>query len=500
MIALSLTVVIVGIHFFTIEIDEACNLISVGQLFGGPYSDKDVVASPVLTSGGVYAAIHYAVLRAGLPIEADRLVSLMFSILSLLMVYEIARAQWADRGVALLGAVAFITVPGFVFMSAIAWAETAATFLLFVAAWRWTVGGSDSLAVTVTSGLLLGLAMATRLTVLVAALPAVGIWIFLYAHDVPVRRGLVLVAVALSVFVLCTAAYYGLFPQSTPASVLSNMKASTGIGYFGKFRSIVAFLIISEGFSPSVVLVISGLALALQPSPASFARLRPFCVLLWLIAATGWAAWLILAPYPHLRYLWPALPALWLCAILQLLHWFVTLASARSRLVLQGALISLWAVWFTVSLRQVALGETDTLIWQDYRQSPIVTMMPEPERLLTARNEQATFARFISQLPDDAQVVSLFSTWSYPFTILTKRKIDSLYYRSVVPAPNATFLILTPSDMTIRTLSQATRDWLRDHAKLSARTGRYSLYKIDPDAPAPPGYKLDPPGYAPHPL
>ena len=177
-----------AVHFFTIEIDEAFTLLSIGQLSGGPFSDRGFIASPMLSSGGPYAAIHYAILRAGLPIEADRLVSIASSCLTLAVVYHIVKSQWGDRGVALFGVTAFLAVPGFVFVSGLAWAETALTLLLIAAAWHWTARGNASLQGSVLSGLLFGLAMATRVSALVA-LPAIALWSLIYTPTIPVRRG-----------------------------------------------------------------------------------------------------------------------------------------------------------------------------------------------------------------------------------------------------------------------------------------------------------------------
>ena len=99
-------------------------LLSVGQLAGGPFAAKGVISVPVVTSGGLYAAIHYPLMLAGQPIEVHRLISFVFAGLTLVTVYMIVTAQHTDMRVGLFGVVAFMTVPGFLLQAGMATAES----------------------------------------------------------------------------------------------------------------------------------------------------------------------------------------------------------------------------------------------------------------------------------------------------------------------------------------------------------------------------------------
>jgi hypothetical protein len=499
LIAASISLIFAAIHFFAIEIDEAFNLLSAGQISGGPYFGKDFIAYPVLTSGGLYAAIHYAVLRVGLPIEANRLVSVAFSCLTLVMVYRIVKSQWGDRSVALLGVTAFLTVPGFVFVSGLAWAETVSTFLLIAATWHWTARGSATLVGSVLSGVLFGLAGATRLTALVPALPAIVIWSFIYARTFPVRHGIVAAAIASAVFLLCVAIYGWQFHVSDLYGLLRHSMSSTGTGRVKGPGVILNDLLISEGIFPLYGLVAAGCALFLLPQAQTFAAVRPLCVLLWLIAVIGWAAWILIAPLPYLRYLWPAIPALWLCGILLLLGWFVTLKPGRPRLLLQAVVLSAWSAQFALSVRQVVLGDTETLVWQGTHQSPINTFpFPAHETPLQARKEQNKFASIVAGIPEDAQIYIDYPDFSFPITFITQRRANSI--RGVRDWQEDSFLMLVPFDKNTIMLSQAAREWIQSNTKLYGRAGDYVLYKINTGASEAPEIFIYPMGAEPPPL
>src|SRR5947207_10996752 len=85
LIALFIGLLAVSVHFLTIEPDEAWNLLSTGQIAGGPFDGAEIVTAPVVTSGGIHTLIHYLLLWFGLPIEVHRLVSLLFGVLTLLL-------------------------------------------------------------------------------------------------------------------------------------------------------------------------------------------------------------------------------------------------------------------------------------------------------------------------------------------------------------------------------------------------------------------------------
>ena len=423
-------------------------LLSVGQLAGGPFAAKGVIGVPVVTSGGLYAAIHYPLMLAGQPIEVHRLISFVVAALTLVTVYLIIRAQHTDMWVGLLGVVAFMTVPGFVLQAGMATAEMTSTFLLIAGAWYWTERGNATLAGSIMSGILFGLSCATRTSALIA-LPAIVVWAPYFARSFPhpILHTLVVCVAALAIFLLSTAAYYLLFRMGDSDSFVSYVGTVTGVLYYRDISSWLAYFLASQNLFPIVTLGVSALALALAPPAGSFAAARPLCVLLLLIAVIGWVAWVVKAPIPHVRYLWPALPALWLCGTLLLLGWLTALGPGRSRLVVQAAVVSVWTAQFVISFREVCYGDSLAVVDEAIGRIPIKTHL----MFFLARQEQNELASLLSNLPSDAEVCALKKEFAYPITFITGRIIESIsdIPHSIHPDRNCAYLVLFPSDKNI---------------------------------------------------
>ncbi len=494
-VVLFLALLVAAVHFLTIEPDEAWALLSTGQLVGGPFERAGFVSSPVVTSGGLHTLIHYALLRGALPIEAHRLVSVVFSVLTLGMIFFLAKAQWSSASAGLVAAAAFLTCPGFLLQAGLATAEMMSTFLLIGAAWHWTVRGSASLAGSVLSGVLFGLSCATRMSALIA-LPAIVIWSLLYQRTVPraILHGVVAATIGLAFLLLSVSAYYALFSTNDLQAFAHNLGWATGFGQRKGVPWLLSYFATSESMFPAAVMTVAGVALIQSPQQGPFSAIRPLCVMLLLIGVIGWAAWIVKAPIPHLRYLWPALPALWLCGIVLLLERLMALAPGRARLLLHVTFISVLATQFALSLRQVAYGDSLALVYEAARRAPTGWF-----KSFRARQDQERLASVVASLPADAQIYALIEPVAHPITWLTGRGI---YQLSTLPdRPQVDrYLILFPSDKNIWTPTLAAMNWIQANATLHARVNDYSLYRIKADAPGPgTSFSVDI-GGQPHPL
>ena len=481
LVALFLVLFAASIHFLTVEPDEAWMLLSTGQVAGGPFAGVGIVSNPVITSGGLYTLIHYPLLRMGLPVEAQRVVSLVFSVLTLGMVYALAKAQWGSARGGLAATAAFLTVPGFLLQAGLATAEMMSTFLLIAAAWHWSARGSRSLAGSAVSGILFGLASATRLSALIP-LPAVVIWSLLYARVVPrvILHAVVASATASAIFLVSGGIYYALFNTHNDLHTLaSNMASATGVARPTDVASIISSFATSETLFPASMMVVAAVALIPSPQRESFAAIRPLCVMLWLIGAIGWAAWIVKAPIPHVRYLWPALPAAWLCGVLLLVDWLMALKPGRGRVLLHTAILSVGATQFALSFRQVAYGDSLKLVYEAARWSPIAGFQP-----FHARQDQDRVASIVAGLPAEAQVYALVPPVSYPITWLTGREIRPLSEFSASPPSGRgdQYLVLFPSDKSIWRPTLETLNWIEANATLHSRFDDYSVYRIKADA------------------
>ena len=498
LVALFLLVCAASIHFLTIEADEAWMLLSTGQLAGGPFDGAGIIHTPVVTSGGLHTLIHYVLMRTGLPIEAHRLVSFLCSMVALGAVYAIAKAQWGSVRVGLLAVVAFLTTPGFLLQAGLATAEMMSTCLLIAAAWHWTVRGRAGLAGSAVSGLLFGLSCAARMPALVA-LPAIVIWSLLYARTDPrvILYAAVAVVTALAVFLLSAGVYYFFFNVNDLAVFAHHLGGASGISRRKDVISIISYFITSETMFPPFIAVVSALALIQAPQTGHFAAIRPLCALLWLIGVIGWVAWAVTAPIPHLRYLWPALPALWLCGVLLLLDWFMALESGRARLLLSAVIISVWVTQFVLSSGQVVHGDSLTLVYEASRRAPVAGFEP-----FSARQDQTRLASVVAGLPADAQLFALLEPVAYPITWLTGRRIRALSDADE-PASSSQggrYLILFPSDNKVWTPTLAVLNWIQANTTLYARFGDYCVYRIKAVAPGVGGRVLVGVGRQPHPL
>ena len=297
------------------------------------------------------------------------------------------------------------------------------TFLLIAAAWHWSARGSRTVAGSVVAGLLFGLSAATRLPALIA-FPAIVIWSLLHTRLIPrvVLHAVVAVATASMIFLLSVGIYYSLFDTQNLHAFAHNMALSTGgMRSTHDLASLISSFATSETLFPASVMVVVAVALIPSPQRDYVAAIRPLCVLLLLIGVIGWAAWIVRAPIPHVRYLWPALPAMWLCGVLLLVGWLMGLQPGRARVLLHTAILSLGATQFALSFRQVAYGDSLMLVYEAARWAPMGWFQP-----FHARQDQDRVASIVSGLPADAQVYALMPPVSYPITWLSGREVRSL--------------------------------------------------------------------------
>ena len=256
LIASFLFLVLAAIRFLTVEADESWILLSIGHLIGGPFAGMGVLSGPVVTSGGLYAVMHYPLMLAGTSVEIHRMVSFVFAGLTILAVYLIIRAQGARTWVALFGVVAFLTVPGLLLQAGMATAEMMATFLVIVGAWYWTDRGSLTLAGSVRSGLLFGLACATRTSAFIVV-PAIIAWGALYHRSFRhlMTNTLIACGVACVVFILGTATLYALFRAGNEANfgdVATFFGKTTGLTAKRGLTSCMAYFFASNNLVPTL--------------------------------------------------------------------------------------------------------------------------------------------------------------------------------------------------------------------------------------------------------
>ena len=300
----------------------------------------------------------------------------------------------------------------------------------------------------------------------------------LYARVVPrvILHAVVALATASAIFLVSGGIYYALFNTHNNLHTLaSNMAWATGVARPTDLASIISSFATSETLFPASMMVVAAVALIPSPQRESFAAIRPLCVLLWLIGVIGWAAWIVKAPIPHMRYLWPALPAAWLCGVLLVVDWLMALRPGRGRVLLHTAILSVGATQFALSFRQVAYGDSLKLVYAA-RWSPIAGFQP-----FHARQDQDRVASIVAGLPADAQVYALVPPVSYPITWLTGREIRPALESASPPSGRGDqYLILFPSDKSIWRPTLETLNWIEGNATPHSRFDDYSVYGLRP--------------------
>ena len=189
----------------------------------------------------------------------------------------------------------------------------------------------------------------------------------------------------------------------------------------------MAYFLASNNLVPTFAIAVSAIALALGLPAGSFAKARPLCALLVLIGLIGWMGWILRAPFPHVRYLYPALPALWLAATILLLEWLTELYRGRPRLLLEAGVIAAFAAQFVISLREVYYGDTLAIVYEAVGVAPI-RGAAHGKRVppFEARRDQNEIGSILSGLDGNKRICALMKELSYPLTILTGVKVKSL--------------------------------------------------------------------------
>jgi hypothetical protein len=189
--------------------------------------------------------------------------------------------------------------------------------------------------------------------------------------------------------------------------------------------------------------------------------------------------WLAKAPIPHVRYLYPGIPMMWLAAGLAALTSLRRLTYRSSIGVCHLCIVLVSAASLPASLWYLASGESLTGVYQVIRQASFVA----PREPFQAFRHQRNTADFVRALPPDSRLLSFFPQAAYPITYLSWRPIHSVGDDWTRPGPK--YLLIVPGERTIRRFPEPSVLWLNEFASRLFESGDFAVYAVRDDAPQP---------------
>ena len=467
---------VAGVFALTVEPDEVWNLMSTMKAFGLPMPHTSALDSPVTTTGGLHFVLHglIALWRSG-DIAIHRFASLAVTLILLGVVFGVVERHVKDRVLALAGTAVFAAAPGLLLQASLATSEIIATTTFLLATLFWVRYGSRSVAMALLGGVLFGLACATRMTCL-SMLPALLVWSIFAHRGWAARLGYPLLAVGISVlvFVGMVAIYFAAFGDTPWSEFMVAAGSASGItrpslGILMRLNHVV----VGDGIIPVLaVLALMGWFFCRLESDGDDPEPLGLCGFLLLAGGMGWLAWLLKAPIPHIRYLWPAIPMVWLAAILLGLTALGRSKRPRSVSVTHGVLVVACAIQGLLNVRMLAVGDSLALVYEVARGVRLGT----PRDFLAPRKNQQILAGKLATLPASTTVLAFTAEAAYPMTYLSGRTVKALL--EPVNASVGDYLLVQPSDHLIWRPRWELLSWLQNNTTLVERQGDYSLYRV----------------------
>jgi hypothetical protein len=448
-------------------------------------------SEPVSTSGGLFALVNLAIEYAfGSRVWAHRLFSLacLFALVGLASWQGRARRQQARLDY--IAIAPLLAVPGTAEVGTAAIGTSTGVTLLVLASWFWSGSQAPRSGRIVLCGILFGLSASSRFDLVLFA-PAL---LLAASVSLPERSGfrlripwaaLWVVAIGLALFV----ASQMLMKAAAHPIVMARLNVQETMAVTGLSTSFIDYprllnrVLIGTGFGIPAILILGSVAAFWDPpsdrEPKSTGK-RRFLALILAMAWVLWLGWVLRAPIPHLRYLWPSLALFGILggAGLSQIHHGYSLRGESWRMA-ACKLIALVLVLGGAAgtFRSLVVGESDYLSWEWSREMGVDYF----RRFQHAKDQHAAIAYLRNEIPKDATVLAYI-----PFSLryLGERPVINTDDPVFIPhvSGRRTFLVLTPMVGTYLYLPPETFAWIETHARLKAEFGRYSLYEL-PDGP-----------------
>lgn len=445
---------------------------------------ENLTTELIVTNGGPFALLNLASeFLLGSKVWVARLFSLGWLLAALYLVSRHAAPGARGRTSVLLVLAPVLAFPGVAEIGTAALGTSAGLFFMMAALSTWSHPSVSLATRIVGTGVLYGLAAASRFDLVLVGPALVLASSFRSAPDrrVDLRfdpGAIAALAIGGAIFIA------NQWVMSLPANavVVANVAGSTGLsGVKFDYPKLLNAWATAATIAPLAFLVLLAVgAFWRDPvlSAASTTRRTPSFEA--LLAATGvvlFAGWLFRAPIPHLRYL---LPSLFCFAVLGGLTLSRVAAAAASRGNLRQLLLcTLLALACMVggiaaTLRSLVMSDSDYASWEWANEMPF-----DYFRRFEARGEQARIAAFLrDELPAEARI---YGYLPYALRYLARRPIvavDLGFEPTDQQVRSQRFVVLSPAVGTYLYLNAGAQGWLLENAVLHKEIGRYSVYRL----------------------
>ena len=392
-----------------------------------------------------------------------------------------SNASWFDaqRRLTVSGLIR-LGIAGFVYTG-----EVIATALLIVAAVHWIWRGAASFRAAIVTGLLLGAAIATRVNLAAAAFALVAyVLLTRPQNEQIIRRAIAAVVVGMTVAVAGVVAYYKAGEIEAGAGDRSYIGVATGLDGAKTLQKMLQSVEIANQHLPLLlILAVVGAWLIGISRKDGVKAVHRSLDLSGLLLAMGMAmllAWILMAPIPHLRYLWPAIACIWLAGVLLLLNHWAQAQRAAPRLALHGLVIAACIYSLMVGLNALADGESLSVAYQAVGNSPRVAL--QPGQRFRAAADQRLLADFVASRPASASFYAFVPHVSYPIVYLSGRKLEPL---SQLGSGGERYLLISPGDYRVWHPGPPTSAWESNYTRPAFSSGGFAALRIRDGAPRP---------------
>jgi hypothetical protein len=469
-------------RLLTLDADETWILLSTAHAFGVTVPASISLGSPTVTTGGPHLVIHGLIAFATMDVMVHRAVSVIASAALLWLVYRTLRATGSRPRLATAGTALFATVPGFLFQAGLATGEAIATTSLIAAAVHWVWRGAASLRAAIVTGLLLGAAVAARVNLAPAALALLAYVLVTRPQNAPLaRRAIVAAFVAMLVAGLWVAIYYKAGEIPGGAGERYYLAAATGLDGAKTFGQMLQAIEIANLHLPLLLIValigtwLNGLPKERDPTAE---RSSDLSGLLLFMGLAMLLAWIVIAPIPHLRYLWPGIACIWLsAAVLLLQHWQVVQRTAL-RLMFHALVVAACIYGLTTGVVSLADGDSLSLAYQAAGASPLPPV--QSGQIFRAAADQRLLAAYVAGRSGSASFYGFVPQVSYPITYLSGRGVLPL---SALGGGGERYLVITPGDYRVWHPGPAFDGWARTYTRPAFVSGGFAALRILDGAP-----------------
>ena len=366
-IILAIVMMFACAYFMTVGTDEAWVLMGIRSCFE-PIREG-FSSHLIFTSGGVFTIVQSLVTL----IVADSIfVHRLFPLFSMLAVFAISGSLVCGQSLTrcnlytvLIPAVLLIGIPGTLIVGTTA-LGTAPAFLLLLLASRYWFSTEGRRPSVVIAGLLFGLAAATRMDVVMFA-PALIVHAVIFprtSRPKAILEALVVALIGIAIL-FANQRLHGAFNAVPPVD--TNTGTSTGVsGNLLDYPRLLNKFLIANSMLPLGVIVAISLLVFHRFGEKQDRHWQSFLVCFGIIA---WAAWVVRAPIPHIRYLWPSLASFGVLAGINLARLCTREnASVWLRVFCVGVSVGFAFDGLGTTFRHLVCGQSDFVAWEYSRE------------------------------------------------------------------------------------------------------------------------------------